>query len=118
MLTTPRDEIATATQESIHDYGFDVLIVNSSGASQSLKTNGRKQIEDISPDGLPIVSNKPVLTISKKDLSIDIKKGDKVKTPTDWFYPGALSTWWSIENVRRSSDDWFIKIYLTKTEQI
>lgn len=123
-MITAREDIANGTRESIEEFGFSVLLVLSDGKSDTIIANGRKASHDFTSEGLPIVNNNPYLsipieTLTEAGLTVP-DKGAKVKAPLDFFRPDpnpANWKWYSVDNVSKSDDDWFVKIYLTDTEQ-
>ena len=124
-MISARADISSGTRESVEDWGFFVRLVLSNGKSEVVVANGRKASQDISSDGIPIVNNNPYLSISVEtlidaDLAVP-DKGAKIKAPVDFFRPDPVEAnwiWYSVDNVSKSDDDdWFVKIYLTSTEQ-
>ena len=120
-MISAREDIAAGTKESIAEWGFDVLIVyKDTGAFQTVRANGRKSSTDITSEGLQIVNNNPYLSIAVENLTGDPKKITKVKAPADFFRPDpdpANWIWYTVGRSAKTDDDWFVKIYLTKTEQ-
>lgn len=120
-MISARADIANGTKESITEWGFPVRVVytsTGSGAFIDTIANGRKSSTTTTAEGLPIVSNKPYISISKNDIDIIPGKGDFVRTPADWFNPAdGVYTWRAIENAPVTDKDWFIKIFLTETAQ-
>lgn len=116
-MISPRQDIANGTRESIHEWGFTVLLVHADGETETPMANGRKVSQDVNSDGLPIVNDRPYLVIAVADLITLPKKGAAVKAPADFFRPGSPEIWYKVDNVPITDNDWFVKIFLTATEQ-
>lgn len=120
-MISARQDIANATKESITEWGFDVLIVYSgSGANQTVRANGRKSAMDITSEGMQIVNHNPYVSIAIEDLTGDPEKISKVKAPIDFFRPDPDPNnwkWWDAGRTSKTDEDWFVKVYLTETEQ-
>ena len=121
-MISAREDILNGTKESIKEWGFSVLLVYPSGVNIIVTANGRKTSMDISSEGLQIVNNNPYLSIAIDDLAGNAipDKGVKVKAPKDFFKPDpdqANWIWYAVERASKTDDDWFVKIYLTSTEQ-
>jgi len=120
-MISAREDIANGTKESISEWGFNIRIVYKSTGdiADKVPANGRKTSMTTNSDGLPIVLNKPYLSIVKEDLDIIPVKGDLIRTPKDFFRPVAGQTkWYRVESVPLTDDDWFVKVYLTETKNI
>ena len=118
-MISAREDIAIGTKESITEWGFIVRIVyKSSGDILDVVGNGRKTSQQMSSDGLPIISNRPYVAIAKEDLAIIPVKGDLVTAPIDFFRPVEGETkLYRVENVSITDEDWFVKVYLTNAQQ-
>ncbi|MCK4817420.1 hypothetical protein KA005_16740 [bacterium] len=121
-MITAREDINNGTKESIAEWGFSVLLVYPSGKTITPTANGRKTSMDISSEGLQIVNNNPYLSIPIDSLEGNEipDKGCKVKAPVDFFRPDsdpANWIWYAVERASKTDDDWFVKIYLSSTEQ-
>lgn len=118
-MISARVDISNGTRESIAEWGFSVFLVYPSGKTSEVTANGRKSSMTTNSEGMPIVNNKPYLSISVDQLTEGIpEKGVKVKVPADFFRPDPLNMkWYAVDNVSVTDEDWFVKIYLTETEQ-
>ena len=121
-MISAREDISIGTKESIAEWGFSVLLVYPSGKTITPTANGRKTSMDISSEGLQIVNNNPYLSIPIDNLEGNEipDKGCKVKAPVDFFRPDsdpANRIWYAVERASKTDDDWFVKIYLSSTEQ-
>ena len=121
-MISARENISIGTKESIAEWGFSVLLVYPSGKTITPTANGRKTSMDISSEGLQIVNNNPYLSIPIDNLEGNEipDKGCKVKAPVDFFRPDsdpANWIWYAVERASKTDDDWFVKIYLSSTEQ-
>lgn len=118
-MISARKDIATGTKESIAEWGFSIDLVYPDGSKVSgVTANGRKASSEYSQEGLKIVNKKPYLVIAREDLTTIPGKGCTAYAPTDFFRPSAISyEWYSVESAQVTDDDWFVRIYLTKTGQ-
>ena len=121
-MISAREDISRGTRESIKEWGFSVLLVYPSGVTIMPVANGRKTSMDISSEGLQIVNNNPYLSIHIDVLEGNKipDKGCKIKAPKDFFKPDPDPgnwIWYAVERASKTDEDWFVKIYLTSTEQ-
>jgi hypothetical protein len=118
-MISAREDIANATKESIEEWGFEVLIVYPSGESITVTANGRKTTTEVNADGMPVIGANPYISVPIADIATLPVKGCKVKAPADFFRPTVGDpVWYSVDrDPSKGDEDWFVKIYLTKTEQ-